>query len=183
MSSRWRIFEGPHVYLRQQLVNWAQYPCKRGSFIQAEQACRLNILSQQREIPQSKPSDRTVDCVDLTFYLLHMKTFTSFLHPQLLNCIELFWVKLTCAPEASYTSYTVLLIIAVIYFIPVLCCFQCEQFDFVFFALLWCRNFYFPLSLTFTPPLINDSSFISPPHPILWLLPLPHYAPWPLYIP
>lgn len=59
------------VYLRQQLVNWAQYPCKRGSFIRAgEQACRLNILSQPREIPQLGLQTQllTVPLVDITFY-------------------------------------------------------------------------------------------------------------------
>lgn len=53
MGSRWRNPEGARVYLGQQLVNWAQYPCERASFIQAgERPFRLNILSQQREIPQ-----------------------------------------------------------------------------------------------------------------------------------
>lgn len=46
MGSRWRNLEGAHVYLRQQLVNWAQCPCERASFILAgEQPFRLNILS------------------------------------------------------------------------------------------------------------------------------------------
>lgn len=35
MGSRWRNLEGPCVYIRQQLVNWEQYPSKRGSFIRA----------------------------------------------------------------------------------------------------------------------------------------------------
>lgn len=45
MGSRWRNIEGAHVYSRQQLVNWSQYPLKRASFIDAgELALRLNIL-------------------------------------------------------------------------------------------------------------------------------------------
>lgn len=53
MGSRWRDPEGGRVYLGQQLVNWAQYPCERASFIRpGEWPCRLNILSQRREIPQ-----------------------------------------------------------------------------------------------------------------------------------
>lgn len=71
MGSRWRNLEGPYVYIRQQLVNWAQYPCKRGSFIQAgEQACKLNRLSQRREIPQLglQTQPLTVAPVDITFY-------------------------------------------------------------------------------------------------------------------
>lgn len=59
MGSRWRNPEGARVYLGQQLVNWAQYPCERASFIQAgERPFRLNILSQRREIPQ--PGLRTI---------------------------------------------------------------------------------------------------------------------------
>lgn len=54
LRSRWRDPEGAHVYLGQQLVNWAQYPCERASFIQAgERPFRLNILRQRREIPQA----------------------------------------------------------------------------------------------------------------------------------
>lgn len=71
MGSRWRNLEGPCVYLRQQLVNWAQYPSKRGSFIRAgEQACRLNILRQRREIPQLELQTQalTVTLVGITFY-------------------------------------------------------------------------------------------------------------------
>lgn len=53
MGSRWRNPEGGCVYLGQQLVNWAQYPCERASFIRlGEWPFRLNILSRRREIPQ-----------------------------------------------------------------------------------------------------------------------------------
>ncbi len=71
MGPRWRNLEGPSVYLRQQLVNWAQYACKRGSFIRAgESACWLNILSQRCEIPQLGLQTQllTVALVDIAFY-------------------------------------------------------------------------------------------------------------------
>lgn len=53
MGPRWRNSEGGRVYLGQQLVNWAQYPCERASFIRrGEWPSRLNIPSRRREMPQ-----------------------------------------------------------------------------------------------------------------------------------
>lgn len=58
MGSRWRNSEGGRVYFGQQLVNWAQYPSERASFIRrGEWPSRLNILSRRREIPQPGPTD------------------------------------------------------------------------------------------------------------------------------
>lgn len=110
MGSRWRNLEGGHVYLRQQLVNWAQYPCKRGSFIQAgEQAFRLNILSERCEIPQLELQTQllTVALVDITFYIAVKMSVTWSINPPPLHGLFLKHVHFSCTSQTSaFFCYT-----------------------------------------------------------------------------